>query len=205
MEPEEMAHQRESAAYVPQVAASRTPQEQNHRCQAERNFWGCGTRPAERLQKDFENGSVLRILVRLKKLYFMGLAAVAGLCACSPGGSGPAPASTLTEQLSLGKSLYARTCAQCHYDGTSSPIAPPLRGSDVLAQPPAALARVILGGRKGESMRGNQKFNGVMPPQQYLSDAEVASVVAYVRETFGSRREKVSLEDVAEVRASLRK
>jgi mono/diheme cytochrome c family protein len=107
--------------------------------------------------------------------------------------------------LEQGKNLYEQTCAQCHYDGSGSPTAPPLRGSDVLAQPPQALARVILGGRQGESMRGNQKFNGVMPPQQYLSDAEVASIVAYVRDSFGSRREKVPVETVTEVRAGLKK
>lgn len=84
-------------------------------------------------------------------------------------------------------------------------MAPSLRGSDVLAQPPKALAKVILGGRQGESLRGSAKFNGVMPPQPYLSDAEVAAIVAYVRDAFGSRREKVPLEEVAEVRAALQK
>jgi mono/diheme cytochrome c family protein len=145
------------------------------------------------------------MLMRLKKLLFPGVIVMTGLCSCSPGGGGgtTVPA-TLSEQLSHGKSLYSRTCAQCHYDGNGSPIAPPLRGSDVLAQPPDALARVILGGRRNESMVGSKKFNGVMPPQRYLSDAEVASIVAYVRDTYGSRREKVALETVAEVRASLR-
>jgi len=126
-----------------------------------------------------------------------------GLCACSPQGGGTGTA-TLAEQLEQGKSLYEQTCAQCHYDGSGSPTAPPLRGSDILAQPPQALARVILGGRKGETMVGNKKFNGIMPPQQYLSDAEVASVVAYVRDAFGSRREKVPLETVAEVREAVK-
>lgn len=126
-----------------------------------------------------------------------------GLCACSPQGEGTGTA-TLAEQLEQGKSLYEQTCAQCHYDGSGSPTAPPLLGSDILTQPPAALARVILGGRKGETMVGNRKFNGIMPPQQYLSDAEVASIVAYVRDAFGSRREKVPLETVEEVRETVK-
>jgi mono/diheme cytochrome c family protein len=157
-------------------------------------------------QKASETGNLARMLKCLKKWFFPGVIVVTALCSCSPdrGGGAAAPA-TLPEQLSHGKSLYARTCAQCHHDGNGSPIAPSLRGSDVLAQPPDALARVSLGGRRNESMVGNKKFNGVMPPQRYLSDAEVASIVAYVRNTFGSRREKVELETVAEVRASLRK
>ena len=146
---------------------------------------------------------VLRIVERLKRI-FISLSAV-GLAACSPQGGGTAAPATLSDQLDQGKKLYARTCAQCHVDGSGGPLAPSLRGSDVLAQPPQALAKVILGGRQGESMRGNQKFNGVMPPQQYLSDAEVAAVAAYVRDAFGSRREKVPLETVAEVRAAVRK
>jgi nitrite reductase (NO-forming) len=126
-----------------------------------------------------------------------------GLCACSPQG-GETGTATLAEQLEQGKSLYEQTCAQCHYGGDGSPLAPPLRGSDILAQPPQALARVIIGGRKGETMVGNKKFNGIMPPQQYLSDAEVASIVAYVRDTYGSRREKVPIETVAEAREAVK-
>jgi mono/diheme cytochrome c family protein len=141
---------------------------------------------------------------RLKKI-FISLSAVAGLSSCAPPQGGATATATLPEQLEQGKNLYEQTCAQCHYDGTGGPAAPPLRGSAVLAEPPQALAQVILAGRRGESMRGNQKFNGIMPPQLYLSDAEVAALVAYVRNEFGSRREKVPVEIVAEVRAGLKK
>lgn len=53
-------------------------------------------------------------------------------------------------------------------------------------------------------MVGDKKFNGMMPPQLYLSDTEVASIVAYVRDAFGSRREKVPIEAVAEAREAVK-
>ncbi len=111
----------------------------------------------------------------------------------------------LTEQLEQGKALYEQSCAQCHYDGSGNPAAPDLRGSSVLAEPPQALARVILAGRQGVSMKGGEKFHGIMPPQAYLRDDEVAALVVSVRSEFGSRREGFSPRAAAEVRAEIRK
>ncbi len=126
------------------------------------------------------------------------------LCACSEE-RGTAPAANLIEQLEQGKALYEQSCAQCHYDGSGNPAAPDLKGSPVLAEPPKALARVILAGRQGVSMKGGEKFNGIMPAQAYLRDEEVAALVVYVRSEFGSRREPFSPQAAAEVRAEIQK
>lgn len=75
----------------------------------------------------------------------------------------------------------------------------------MLAEPPQALARVILGGRQGVSMKGGEKFNGIMPPQPYLRDDEVAAIVVYVRSEFGSRLEGFSPQEAAKVRAEIKK
>lgn len=116
-----------------------------------------------------------------------------------------ATSANLNEQFEQGKALYEQSCAQCHYDGSGNPAAPDLKGSPVLAEPPNALARVILGGRQGESMKGAEKFNGIMPAQAYLRDDEVAALVVYVRGEFASRREPFSPQAAAEVRAEIRK
>ncbi len=125
-------------------------------------------------------------------------------CSCSEQGR-PASSATLSEQLVQGKVLYEQSCAQCHYDGAGNPVAPDLRGSAVLAEPPQALARIILAGRQGVSMKDGRKFDGIMPPQAYLRDEEVAALVVYVRDAFASRREALSPAAVREIRAGLAK
>ena len=125
------------------------------------------------------------------------------LCSCPEQGR-PVPPAKLTEQLAQGKILYEQSCAQCHYDGACNPVAPDLRGSSVLAEPPQALARIILDGRQGVSMKDGKKLNGIMPPQAYLRDEEIAAVVVYVREAFGDRRDALSPAAVAEIRAGLK-
>jgi len=125
------------------------------------------------------------------------------LCSCPEQGR-PVPPAKLTEQLAQGKILYEQSCAQCHYDGAGNPVAPDLRGSSVLAEPPQALARIILDGRQGVSMKDGKKLNGIMPPQAYLRDEEIAAVVVYVREAFGDRRDALSPAAVAEIRAGLK-
>lgn len=125
------------------------------------------------------------------------------LCSCSERRV-PASSANLTEQLAQGKTLYEQSCAQCHYDGWGNPAAPDLRGSGVLAEPADALAVIILGGRRNQSVKDGRKFNGIMPPQAYLRDEEIAAIVAYVRDEFGGRKEPVSPQAVAETRALLR-
>lgn len=126
------------------------------------------------------------------------------LCSCSEDRVPGAPVN-LIDQLAQGKTLYEQSCAVCHYDGTGNPAAADLRGSGVLAESPQAVARVILGGRQGVSLRDGKKINGIMPPQAYLRDDEVAAVVVYVRDEFSGRREPFSPQAVAAVRAEIKK
>ncbi len=122
---------------------------------------------------------------------------------CSENRTAPVSLS-LDAQIAQGKEVYEISCVQCHYEGSGSATAPNLIGSTGLADP-ESLAHVILAGRQGESMQDGKKFGGIMPPQAYLRDDEIAAVIAYVRATFGAQRESISNESVAGVRASLRK
>ena len=126
-----------------------------------------------------------------------------GVVSCSPQGGGEAVSVNLPEQLEQGKNLYEQACAQCHYDGSGNPAAPDLRGSAVLAQPPEALARIILAGRRGESLKDGKKLAAIMPPQAYLRDDEIAAIVVYVRAEFGGRPEGFPPEAVGVVRAGV--
>lgn len=99
-----------------------------------------------------------------------------------------------------GKAVYARTCALCHQDGKGTTIAPKLLGSAVLEQPPAVLAKLVLTGQSRVTVVDGKKFNGVMPPQAYLTNEELAALVVYVREAMAGRREEFTPEEVAKLR-----
>ena len=105
-----------------------------------------------------------------------------------------------------GAKVYAGTCQACHQaGGVGAPgLAPPLV-SPILANAAARQkdypAFVVTRGLTGPlTPAGGAVFTGVMPPQQALSDEEVAAVVTYV---FRLNRATAALKpaDVARVRA----
>ena len=75
----------------------------------------------------------------------------------------------------------------------------------MLTQPPQILARLILTGQQGVSLKNGKKFDAMMPPQAYLRDDEIAALVVFVRQEFGGTQEGVSAQAVAEIRAGIGK
>ncbi len=129
----------------------------------------------------------------------MGVVLLVAGCSRAPEAP-PAKVADFSDQMALGKKIYARTCALCHREGEGSAIAPRLRGSAVLEQPPAALAQVIILGRSRVTVVDGKKFDGTMPAQAYLTNEEIAAVVVYVRETLAGRRDDFSPYDAAQAR-----
>lgn len=91
---------------------------------------------------------------------------------------------SLTELMTQGKGVYTRTCSVCHKpDGAGMPPAfPALNGSKVAVGPVAKHIDVLLNGVKGTAM---QAFG------EQLSDADIAAVVTYVRNSWGNDNKKV--------------
>lgn len=116
---------------------------------------------------------------------------------CRPAPSVPAGGSAVAE----GAEVYGMHCAICHLDGAGSPAAPALRGSPVLSGNGGEVARIILEGRRGESLVEGRRFNGIMPAQDYLSNEEIAAVGEYVIREFGGRSVSLTPAEVAEIRA----
>jgi Cytochrome c, mono- and diheme variants len=108
-----------------------------------------------------------------------------------------APATNLVAQ---GADIYEQNCATCHYDGSGSPVAPPLKGSPVVADSAKAVILTILKGQQGKAVVNGKSFNGIMPAQAYLSDTEIAAVAAFVRTQFGGATDSPTPEDVAALR-----
>jgi nitrite reductase (NO-forming) len=107
-----------------------------------------------------------------------------------------------TDQMKAGQKVFSGICQACHQaDGKGIPSAiPPLAGSDFLMADKLRAVRIVSEGLSGPVTVNGQTFNSVMPPQPTLSDADVANVLTYVRNSFGNHGEGVSPEEVSRVR-----
>ena len=99
-----------------------------------------------------------------------------------PGDEAAPPPLTLVEQKRFddGRTLYEAMCQACHQaDGRGQPgRAASLVGSPIALAGPEVPVRVLLGGKEGTT--------GLMPPLgAALTDAQVASVLTYVRREWG--------------------
>ena len=96
-------------------------------------------------------------------------------------------------------------CQGCHQaTGTGQPgLIPPLAGSEWVTGGTERIVRVVLRGLMGPVTVKGATYNNVMPTQQALSDAEVAAVVTYIRNSWGNQGSMVTKEMVAKVRADI--
>lgn len=92
-------------------------------------------------------------------------------------------------------------CAQCHYDGKASAANPALVGSPALQAAPSTVIDIILNGQSGKSLIDGKRLSGIMPAQAYLTDAEIAAVVTYIRHEFAGISAEVTPSQVQQIRA----
>ncbi len=101
-----------------------------------------------------------------------------------------------------GKRVYTQLCFACHQaEGQGLPgVFPPLAGSDwLMADKKRAIASLI-SGLSGPITVNKQTYNGVMPPSM-LGDEQIASVLTYVRNSWGNSGDVVTVEEVRKVHA----
>jgi mono/diheme cytochrome c family protein len=102
-----------------------------------------------------------------------------------------------------GASVYKDRCAQCHQPGGEGVprIYPPLADNEaIVMRNPVNAIRIVLNGGFPPSTQGNPRPYGMPPFAQLLSDEDVASVVTYVRGSWGNRAAPVSAVEVASAR-----
>ena len=73
-------------------------------------------------------------------------------------------------------------------------------GTDWVTGDKRKLIDVVLNGLEGPITVNEQPFNGIMPPHSFLKDAEVASVLTYIRKSFGNDASTIYADEVARVR-----
>lgn len=101
-----------------------------------------------------------------------------------------------------GHALFESNCSGCHQStGLGLPGSfPPLAKSDYLMNRQDMGIGIVLHGINNEAITVNGKaFKGVMP-QLSLTDDQVASILTYVRNSWGNKSAAVKLSDVKKVR-----
>jgi mono/diheme cytochrome c family protein len=103
-----------------------------------------------------------------------------------------------------GAALYEKHCVECHRaNGEGMPPAyPPLADNRSLTMSSAVNPiRMVLNGGYPPSTKGNPRPYGMPPFGPFLSDAEVAAVVSYMRNSWGNQAPLVSPVEVSRYRA----
>ena len=85
----------------------------------------------------------------------------------------------MPELMAKGATVYAANCVACHQaNGKGVPGAfPALDGNPIVTGPPAPQIALVLNGKPGTAM----------PPWKQLSDADIASVITYTRNSWGNK------------------
>lgn len=109
-----------------------------------------------------------------------------------------------------GKAIYARDgyCNTCHQpDGKGLPASgfPPLTNTNWVLGSAERMIKIVLKGIYGPMEVQGKKYPGQVPMTPFggmLTDEEVASVITYVRNSFGNKASPVTPEMVKKVRAA---
>lgn len=106
------------------------------------------------------------------------------------------------DAIAEGQRVYTRVCQACHQnDGQGvTGVFPTLAGAEWVVDEPDNTVKIILNGLRGELVRDDATYNGVMPAFDNLSDREIASVVSYIRTSFGNDADEYPEERVTQIR-----
>jgi len=121
----------------------------------------------------------------------------------APAGERPAAPRPSEQEMQAGAKLFGQHCATCHGErGEGKGPYPALSGNRALTlDEPVNAIRVVLNGGFAPGTAGNPRPYG-MPPFGYkLQDAEVATLVTYLRASWGNAAAPVSSADVNRYRS----
>jgi mono/diheme cytochrome c family protein len=121
-----------------------------------------------------------------------------------PGAEAAAAPLTTEQQVRFetGKTFFQAICSTCHQltgrglDG----LAPPLLDSEWVLGPPEQVIRIVLHGVRGPIVVGGRTHTGDMPAFGALEDAQLASILTYVRREWGHTASPIDPGQVKAVR-----
>ncbi|MDH7459983.1 cytochrome c [Chitinophagaceae bacterium 26-R-25] len=112
-------------------------------------------------------------------------------------------AQTSPSSIDNGQKIYAQYCLTCHQaDGSGVPnMNPPLiKTSYVIGSKQKLIHWVLTGSIENVPIDGKDYSNN-MPPQYFLKDEELASVLTYIRSHFGNKASAITAAEVKAVRS----
>lgn len=149
---------------------------------------------------DSQQGRVWRI-----SYYEEGWTPIAKQQAPSPDSEAQTDESTseVPKELAAGKQAYELYCAACHnYDGTGVPgMNPPLVNTDWVTGDEERLINVILNGMNEPIVINGETYQNAMASHRHLNDQQISDILSYIRNSWGNEAAKISMEEVAKIRA----
>lgn len=101
-----------------------------------------------------------------------------------------------------GKKYYNLYCLSCHQtDGSGVPGMYPPLNSDWARGDKKRLINVLLKGLSGEIEVNGETYDQAMPKVDYLTNAQIAHILTYVRRNFNNLRDSVTVQMVKAERA----
>jgi cbb3-type cytochrome c oxidase subunit III len=99
-----------------------------------------------------------------------------------------------------GEQVYTANCSACHgAGGAGTPgVFPPLAGNAMVTGSPDKVIAAVKNGLTGATTINGKTYNGAMPAWKgKLSNAEIASVITYIRSSWGNKASAVTEAQVA--------
>lgn len=122
------------------------------------------------------------------------------------GGEQPVPVAQSDARMVAGQAIYRDTCSACHGfngDGVSHLFPSLARAPQVRAPDPISLIRIVLRGVRSVATASEPTAPAMPSFGWQLNDAQVAAVLTYIRNSWGTAAPAVSAEDVGKQRTAL--
>ena len=104
---------------------------------------------------------------------------------------------TVTPEVT-GATLYSQYCSSCHKDDGAGVAGtfPPLQGAEQVNGDKTVLMNIVVNGLSGPIVVKGNKYDQAMPAFSFLKDEELASILTYIRSSWGNNASAVSIDDV---------
>jgi len=110
--------------------------------------------------------------------------------------------------IAIGKKVYATYCLSCHQaDGGGVPhLNPPLDGASLVqGNDIQKLINVLLQGMNERVEIDGEYYSNSMASHAFLTDAEIAAVLSYIRNSWGNKASIINAKTVKAIRISNKK
>jgi len=119
--------------------------------------------------------------------------------------SSTTPKKDISTSINKGKVVYQTHCLSCHQiDGGGVPhLNPPLAESSWANGNVQRIIQIVLKGMSDRVPIDDEYYSNSMPAFAHLSNAQIADVLTYIRQSFGNQSSAVTATEVLAVRKKM--